>query len=564
METFAAISFKVVLKEVVSHLIKKSTSFKRIKNIDIDESYLKAANVENVKTIWQIDRSVNLNSFYYPSKIVTQGKTIPVNSMSEFPENAKMVIQGTAGQGKSIFLRYLAGQELRTGKHIPLFVELRKISEKTNIESLIISSLNDLGIDANIENIDHVFSSGKCSILLDAFDEIPEPQVKESILYIESICSRQYNLRMLITARPNSEIQKSTHFRVVDLKPLTPSDFKPILSKFFENDTEIVNEIMEAINKSTTDIKNLIKTPLLLTLLTITYKSHSKIPQHLHEFYENLFHLLANRHDSTKPGFKREFKTKLTETQLEELFCAFSFHCMLSELTSLSRAEAIDNVEKSKKLNNLPLVSADSFLSDCQSNTCLIIHEGFSYHFIHKSIREYHAAKFISKSPQILKEKFYALAINNFRSYAAELKFLSQIDNFFYLSYFLIPKYEKIFQIIEWDGETYNTDLDGCIDCTLTIEAGKIIKFSSTDSLFGENFFDLSDKVSVEIFNHATGIIDEKLEEYEIDIFELPHIDELKREINGKIKSWLRNHTAIYNEHKSNVENTKKVIDELF
>ena len=86
--------FKLSLNECISHLKKKKPNIKDFNQSDINNAYIKARNIEMVKTIWQIDRSVNLNEFYYPSKIRVESKKIPVESLASFPENSKVVIQG--------------------------------------------------------------------------------------------------------------------------------------------------------------------------------------------------------------------------------------------------------------------------------------------------------------------------------------------------------------------------------------------------------------------------------------------------------------------------------------
>ena len=113
---FASIAFNSIFSEAVEYLKRKIPSLK-IAKANINDAYLKASNVENVKTIWQVDKNINLNDFYYPSKILVSGNKVLVDSLTSFPPNGKVVIQGIAGQGKSILLRYLVGKELKHGKN---------------------------------------------------------------------------------------------------------------------------------------------------------------------------------------------------------------------------------------------------------------------------------------------------------------------------------------------------------------------------------------------------------------------------------------------------------------
>ncbi|MBW3804672.1 NACHT domain-containing protein [Aeromonas jandaei] len=437
-------TLKATISEAISFLKAKSSAFKKLDKINTLDVYQKASNVENVKTFWQIDKSVNLNEFYYPSKITVDNNIISVHSLDIFPENCKVVIQGTAGQGKSILLRYLAGARLKEGKTIPIFVELMKITEKNTIQSTIVNSINDLGFNVEEKDLDLIYSSNKFTLLLDAFDEIPETCLRETLNYLDSLCSKYRNQQIIISSRPGADIQKISFFSVYDLEPLQPSDFKPILLKFFNKNETTVHQILKSLHENGSEIARLITTPLLLTLLAVTYKTYTKIPSQLHEFYENIFYLLVNRHDSTKPGFRREYKSGLNEKQLEELFCAFCFYCTIEDKTSLSRQEALAISKRSIQFTRVTPSSDFSFLNDCIKNTCLLLEEGFRYHYIHKSIREYHASRFISSSPIELKEKFYTIAKENPYRYKVELDFLKVIDDHYFQKYFLLPSYNEM------------------------------------------------------------------------------------------------------------------------
>lgn len=477
--TLVSSTFKFVMDEFLTSLKKKSSKFKKL-NLNIEDSYRKASLVENVKTIWQIDKPVNLHNFYYPSRLILDNKQHTFTSLKDFPPEIKCVIQGTAGQGKSIFLRYLSSIEIRNGDSIPLFVELRKISDKKTLEQLVIDALIDIGIDTDRSNLDLVLSSGKISLLLDAFDEISEEYIKDTITFIEQVCCKHHYLRVIVSSRPDSTIQASNQFNVYKLAPIGPSDFRPMLEKFFDGESQSVDEIITSIHKSTSKIKNLITTPLLLTLLTITYRGYNKIPESPHEFYEGLFPLLVHRHDATKPGFVRKYRSGLNENQLEKLFHAFSFCCMITQKVSLTRSETIEHIGRAIKVSEITPCSESSFISDCVKNTCLIIEEGNDFHFIHKSIREYHAARFIRDADLDLKKKFYNAAISEYVKYKEEVKYLKEIDTYCFDEYFLVKKLKSILDYLKWDGHS--------IDLTYSFGHECVMHFPKADSQSNYSF----------------------------------------------------------------------------
>ncbi len=559
-----SVAFKAIFSEATEYLKSKIPTLKIAKS-NISDVYLKASNVENVKTIWQVDKNINLNEFYYPSKILVSGNKVLVDSLNSFPPNGKVIIQGIAGQGKSILLRYLAGKELKDGNKIPLFIELRKVSNKLTLERLILESISELGIDIDASQLSYIFKSNKFSLILDAFDEIPEKEIKATITYLEYLCSKYFSQQVIISSRPNSDIQMVTYFNVYNLAPLGPKDFTPILTKFFDNQKSIIDEIILSINKNTSNIEELLTTPLLLTLLTITYKSYNRIPMQLHEFYENLFHLLVSRHDATKPGFRREYKSELNEREIEDLFCAFSFYCMKMGKVSLTSKEANNAVLDAISITNITSVDGSDFLNDCVSNTSLILKEGLSYHFIHKSIREYHAASYIKYSPTELKEKFYSSAVWNSSKYYNELQFLSVIDQHSYNQLFLLPLYRIIFSKFNFDCNTNKIDKSSFDN--IEIEADE-----DYGNLVSVNFGDLHE-IDISYFGVNTAIFEVIVNNFgEIDFkqkaskYVLKDVDlssSIRDKIEKEIVTWcIENHKKYIQLCKS-VRNKESIIEQI-
>lgn len=571
-EVIAAEGFKLAMTELISHIKKKSSFFTKIK-LDMNNSYLSASKVEDVKTIWQVDKVINLNSFYYPSKVfLDDNKRQTISSLRDLPENGKIVIQGTAGQGKSIFLRYLTGQELKNGNLIPIFIELRKLTEKNSIQELIISALSNLGIESTTENLDYIFESRKTSLILDAFDEIKNDLVRETLNFLESLCEKHHNLQIIVSSRPGSDVQLITHFRILNLCPLIASDFPPMLKKLMtETEDTKPEDLVKAIHKSRSGMSGLITTPLLLTLVVITYKSFHRIPEELHEFYSNLFYLLVNRHDSTKPGFTRKYESKLNEIELEKLFCAFCFICSVKRKDSLSRAEAIKITKRSKEI--ILNTSADElgFLQDSKKNTCLIVEEGLEYHFIHKSIKEYHAAKFLSESQVPLKEKFYAKSVSDPAAYRQELQFLSSIDNYYHDKLFLIPIQKQLLQ--ELDGLNDSEILTHCLKGVLITTNGDTLSSARLNPPFYSNnsYYDFASilvkstsncSLTNNIFNRTQTSANREANKDEHEILNT-YGDDQKNSFLALLKPRIE---EIKEEHKTTVERVKKLdnaVDEL-
>lgn len=436
-------------KSSVKDRLKKWKASSNVNNL-----YKKISTIQKVKTIWQVEKEVNLKTFYYPSKIIVGDKRIEVNKADKIPLDTNVVIQGTVGQGKSIFLRYICSQEIRQGNKIPVFIELRKIDDKTRLKDLVYSTLKMWGFDIDDALFDFFAKSGKFLFLLDGFDEIGSAYVQQVIYQLEEWSDRYEGLRVVVTSRPDSGIERSAHFRVFHLAPLSEEDQKGIIGKLVSTEEQRLS-IIDAIQSSSNDIRGLLTTPLMMTLLIVAYKSSQKIPEQFSEFYEDLFQTLLVRHDKTKPGFSREKKCKVNERKLQEIFEVFCFFSSKYNYSNFSHEEIF-------KTSSEAVDAADAqcdpsfFIHDIVKLCCLVVEEGLEYHFVHKSVREFYSANFIKSRNDDFANKFYGFMLENDKrqQWFQELVFLSQIDKYRFSVYFLKPH-------IEFIAKKFNIDLGG-------------------------------------------------------------------------------------------------------
>lgn len=409
----------------------------------------------NVKTLWNVEKEVSLFEFYYPSRVTFPGHEEPshINSIRQLPNDGRFVIQGTAGQGKSIFLRFLYGQTIFENNKInkvPLFIELRRLTSDTNLISLITGALRRFGLPATKENIEDYLSNEKIILLLDAFDEIDTELIGRTIGELEEIASLHESLPIIITARPNSSIQQCAFFRVAHLDTLNSRDHLPFLQKVCANKTQ-AKAIHAAIESNEgSHLQSLLSTPMLLTLLVLLYRAHSTFPSTLARFYEQLFDVMFFKHDQTKPGFHRTRHTNLDEIQLKQLFEAFSFQARVNEhqiFTNTTFESTINEAMLDTGVNVSPM----GFKKELVKTACLLIEEGLELTFIHKSVAEFYAASFVQRSGNEFAIDFYNQIVTEGlqMQWAGELNFLIQIDPYRISKYFIIPQANHILKYLE-------------------------------------------------------------------------------------------------------------------
>lgn len=408
------------------------------------------ANIRQIGKITTIAsrEASTIDEIYYPSrvKLGKSGSRLVAFASELLASNSRVtLIVGTAGQGKSVLLRYLCLRDLDIQGNLPLFIELRKIDGEKNLTTLLHEHLSALGIgEENPEEILKILlSSGKTRLFLDGYDEISREYSLRTKAEITRLVRNFDNAEILITSRPGAisqHLSDSFEIHQCEVAPISPSEH----GEFFQRigvDPETKQRLLGAIERSRAEIKILLSTPLMLTLLVKTCGAQQDLPDTLPEFYDALFNVLSSTHDGTKPGYLRQKATNLGNSDLEKLFCAFSFASKeLFKRNSLSQRQFEDSFTNAAKISDVKC-SIEGFKTDVTETICLMVKDGLDTAFIHKSIQEYYAARFI----HTLEDKSQANAIldvignGNIIDWTSEIQFLEDFKDRTYENAIGIP-----------------------------------------------------------------------------------------------------------------------------
>lgn len=514
--------------------------------------------------------------------------------MKDFPQIGGIVIQGTVGQGKSIFLRYLCIQELQnqSSGRIPVLVELRKLDSENGLKTAVFSALENLGFEVNDELFSFYADSGKVVLLLDGFDELNEGQILPVIRQLEGWAEKHPNFQTIVSSRPGGEIQKSVHFTVIQLAPLGNDDHKPFLYKIGVKGKQLEN-LLNAVDQSPSEIKEFLNTPLLLTLLTMVYQSEGSIPAELPEFFQILFTTVFSKHDGTKPGFKRPRRTGFNDRDLELLFEGFSFAVLRKNygvnLDEDQFATAFDEAIKYRGDRDDQCDSA-AFRHDLVKVACLLVEDGFKLAFAHKSLLEYFCASFIKHSTEIQAKKIYN-SIKMQHQWRPILQYAKYIDKYKYAKFFAIPKMSETFTALGISPDVISSQnaedvfnfmfRDSLTRFQRDNESGKFkqgsfYKYHLIDTLYGEQlFFSILHRafpfdfkgLTLDEIKSLTPNFDEAWRNEGVESFELPWInlltEEIKTEILDMLLNQLRELSDQYNNYVSYVNSEDEKANEF-
>jgi hypothetical protein len=415
---------------------------------DAIPSYI--AHIGEVKTLTSMEKQ-KLSEIYFPLKIEnTRGVGFSVETVDDFIDstnNNLFVIEGTAGHGKSFFMRFMCCRELERGKYFPVFISLNKILPETSLIDYIVNEINILGFGFDKSLMMSFVKKGRIAFFFDGYDEVsPESQI---YIYnqIEKIARKHKSTPVLISSRPDNGLQHTPSIHLFKLSPMQSREQMQFLRKI-----GLGNEGSEYLIRDFKDRSNLQKlttTPMLLTLLWVAYKYEQEIPNDATEFYQLLLPTFLYKHDNSKLGFKRVRKCNIGNVSFKALFEAFSYKTFSKGEYSLSSLVFEGLLAEAVKLTGIPseqLLTQD-LKDDIVDVTCLMVRDGYDrYNFIHLSVQEYYTACFIADLPEKRIIDFFEDAArkkqeksNTFRRWRVVMDFLAVMSKSLYLKYFIAP-----------------------------------------------------------------------------------------------------------------------------
>ncbi|EKS6737844.1 NACHT domain-containing protein [Enterobacter ludwigii] len=404
------------------------------------------SNALRMRTLHQREHDILLDEIYFPLTItnIANDDNITINDDCIISHSRIVNIIGIAGQGKSTILRKLFQNEINSGNRIPFFLELRRIEKGTILEFFKLT-IESLGIDINRKenHVELLLQSGKIVLMLDGFDEVKASSRLEVLSQIKELNVR-YNCPVIVTSRPETEICRETSISNLMVKELDEASQLGIL-KVLSNETEY-NEISSVISDNA-QLKETLKTPILINLLYVCYPYWDELPSNVVEFYNKLYITLYLKHDRMK-SWARERKSSLNTDDSLWCFSALCYFSMKDEVFEFDTKTLTKYARKALNAARIDTRECECFVDDIINITCLIQQDGLDrFVYLHKSVQEYHAAYTISNLPKEIKLKFYESISESLTSndkFDNVLNFLHYIDKDTFQEQISIKLFEKL------------------------------------------------------------------------------------------------------------------------
>lgn len=364
-----------------------------------------------IKTILR-DHRENFHEIYSSQRFMYKSKLVDQDQLCKaINDGDSLVIQGTGGGGKSMFIKYLWLYLFGNRQDkIPIFFELRNLNlSNSNIKDYIYHSVINNSNLFPQKDFDKLLADGKLILILDGFDEINyaiRDSIQRSIIELKE---RNIKLSIVVTSRPDERFTGWQQFNSAKVADLNLDECISVISRAPFDQAEKTKLIVIIRNKLFRSHQSFLSNPLLTYMTLVTYSYNPNFSDRMFEFYEMAFEALYYRHDLTKGGtYVREFYTKLNKSSFQKLLSFFCLRTYYDQGTEFSESILKQYVDKSKmhEVEEFRDVNTDLFIQDIIENVCILKKDGLEYSFTHRKFQEYFAAYCLARVSHRNSDKF--------------------------------------------------------------------------------------------------------------------------------------------------------------
>ena len=314
----------------------------------------------------------------------------------------KILISDTAGMGKSTIMKRMFIDLIDKGLKdlgIPIYIELNRLNKDHTILNEIYEELNSLSEDFDNDLLLRFIQRGGFIFFMDGYDEIPIADRSEVTKDIQSFISKAGSDNYyILTSRPEDSVASFGSFQLFSIQPLTKDEAFDLLIKYdLSTDKVISNKLIDLLKSGEySSISEYLENPLLVSLLYAAFDHKQSIPLKKHLFFRQVYDALFESHELVQGHDPHEKRSGLDIDDFNRVLRFVGYECLKRGKSSFDKDLILKIIGNARDYCGNISFKESLFLSDLLLAVPLFCKDGSEFRWVHKSLMEYFAARFIS------------------------------------------------------------------------------------------------------------------------------------------------------------------------
>jgi hypothetical protein len=322
----------------------------------------------------------------------------------------RLFILGKPGAGKTTLLKHLVLQ-CTTGKldAVPIFVGFKAWADSgLMLMPFLTKQFTICNFPDAQSFIEHILSEGRAIVLFDGLDEVSQEQGAHDRVSREvgDFVDQYQGSRYVITCRTAATERVFSRFTYCELADFTEAQVERFVSFWFHDKEDKRKAFLDEFKKPEHKrLHDLSRTPLLLTLLCLTFDETMTFPKRKAEIYEEALDALLKKWDAER-SIKRDIVyKKLSLGYKHQLLMELAAETFERGNLFMRKQDVINRIVRF--IRRLPMeyatedIDGEAILRAIEAQHGLLIEQArHIYSFSHLTFHEYFTAQYIATHPE--------------------------------------------------------------------------------------------------------------------------------------------------------------------
>ena len=271
-----------------------------IHNIFVRVNMLHKISAQRRSTIEDLEEQLNRDQSGFGQVLSTLEGQQVVN------REPRLVVLGKPGGGKTTFLKWIALSAIKgqfSERRIPVFIPMKDWSDgKDTLLAYILDEFKICGFEDPKALVEGMLEAGSLILLFDALDEVNDTErLGKAHKEIRDLGSKYPQLRIVISCRTAAYNYLFEQFADVELADFQQGQVRQFVRNWFCDQSQKADLCLAELSlEKNKAIRDLCRTPLLLTLMCLAFDEGMTFPNNRAELYKEALDALLKKWDASR------------------------------------------------------------------------------------------------------------------------------------------------------------------------------------------------------------------------------------------------------------------------